>query len=271
MVQTAEGALNEVHSMLQRIRELAVEAANSTLSSSDAPSVSTEITALRAEINRIAGATTFNGQNLLTGALSVARTPRPRLAAVGTALNTGHNATVAAIDVSGAKASTTYTITSQPAARSPCPTAPATARPSLSHATIGATGTETVNFGNLGVKVTVVGRRRQDRGRAGDRPLRPRAASTKSIGGASGTDLVNGDVLGSPRTRAGRRADVQSIASGDFRDRRFDGVRASPGVAAGTITLVGDGIWATSPAPWAARPSPATSPVVTQGATTPWS
>ena len=71
MVQTAEGALNEVHSMLQRIRELSVEAANSTLSSSDSQSVATEITSLRAEIDRIAGATTFNGANLLTGALSV--------------------------------------------------------------------------------------------------------------------------------------------------------------------------------------------------------
>ena len=80
MVQTAEGALNEVHSMLQRIRELAVEAANSTLSSSDAQSVSTEITALREEIDRIAGATTFNGQYLLTGALSVSQNRRGQLA-----------------------------------------------------------------------------------------------------------------------------------------------------------------------------------------------
>jgi len=47
MAQTAEGALTEVHSMLQRIRELAVEASNSTLSSSDAASVSIEITSLR--------------------------------------------------------------------------------------------------------------------------------------------------------------------------------------------------------------------------------
>src|SRR5512140_3705877 len=91
MVQTAEGALNEVHSMLQRIRELAVEAANSTLSSGDAQSVSTEITALRAEIDRIAGSTTFNGQNLLTGALSVSQnTGAAGSLLVGTALNTGH-------------------------------------------------------------------------------------------------------------------------------------------------------------------------------------
>ena len=46
MVQTAEGALNEVHSMLQRIRELSVEAANSTLGQSDVQSVNAEVTAL---------------------------------------------------------------------------------------------------------------------------------------------------------------------------------------------------------------------------------
>src|ERR671931_2140809 len=50
MVQTAEGALTEVHSMLQRMRELAVQASNSTLSSADAQSVNTEITALKAEV-----------------------------------------------------------------------------------------------------------------------------------------------------------------------------------------------------------------------------
>src|SRR5664279_2748919 len=91
---------------LARIRELSVEASNSTLSSSDAAAVSAEITSLRAEINRIAGATTFNGQHLLTGALSVAQSGGS--AAVGTALNTTANSTIAAVDVSGAKASTTY-------------------------------------------------------------------------------------------------------------------------------------------------------------------
>src|SRR5512141_1165517 len=51
MVQTAEGALNEVHAMLQRVRELAVEASNSTLSTTDAKSVSDETVALHDEID----------------------------------------------------------------------------------------------------------------------------------------------------------------------------------------------------------------------------
>jgi flagellin len=154
MVQTAEGALTEVHSMLQRIRELAVEAANSTLSSSDSASVSTEITALRAEINRIAGATTFNGQYLTTGALSVAQSGGG--VAVGAALNTTVNATIAAVDVSGAKASTTYTITSQAGGKVTLSDGSGNSQ-QVTMTAIGATGTEVINFGNLGVKVTVVG------------------------------------------------------------------------------------------------------------------
>src|ERR1035437_1816835 len=70
MIQTAEGALTEVQSMLQRIRELAVQAANATVGQTDSKSISTEVTALQAEIDRIAGATTFNGQHLLDGSLA---------------------------------------------------------------------------------------------------------------------------------------------------------------------------------------------------------
>ena len=155
MVQTAEGALTEVHSMLNRIRELAVEAANSTLSSSDAASISTEITALRAEINRIAGATTFNGQYLLTGALSVAQAGGG--VAVGTALNTTANATIAGVDVSGAKANTTYTITSQTGGKVTLSDGLGNSQQVTLPATIGATGTSTINFGSMGIKITVVG------------------------------------------------------------------------------------------------------------------
>ena len=65
LVQTAEGALNEVHDMLQRINELAVKAANGTMTSQDQGFINSEVTQLKAEINRVAGATKFNEQNLL--------------------------------------------------------------------------------------------------------------------------------------------------------------------------------------------------------------
>lgn len=72
LVQTAEGNLNEINSNLQRIRELAVQAANDTNGTTDYASVSTEITQRMAEIDRIAGAANFNGKKLLDGTQTAA-------------------------------------------------------------------------------------------------------------------------------------------------------------------------------------------------------
>ncbi len=66
-IQTAEGALNEVHSMLQRMNELATQAANDTNTSSDRAKISDELKALGSEIDRVAETTQFNTQNLLDG------------------------------------------------------------------------------------------------------------------------------------------------------------------------------------------------------------
>jgi len=66
-VQTAEGALTEVHDMLQRMNELAVKAANGTMSSSDKADVQNEIAQLSTEIDRVATTTKFNETYLLSG------------------------------------------------------------------------------------------------------------------------------------------------------------------------------------------------------------
>src|SRR5919107_765235 len=71
MVQTAEGALNEVHSMLQRVRELAVQYKNGTLSSNDQLSIQSEVNQLKSEIERIGTDTEFNGTKLLNSASTV--------------------------------------------------------------------------------------------------------------------------------------------------------------------------------------------------------
>ncbi|HEX7036410.1 MAG TPA: flagellin [Pseudomonadales bacterium] len=68
--QTAEGALGEVGNALQRIRELAVQSANDTNSASDRQALNNEVQQLIAEVNRIAGSTQFNGQNILDGTSS---------------------------------------------------------------------------------------------------------------------------------------------------------------------------------------------------------
>lgn len=67
LIQTAEGSLNEVNAVLIRMRELAVQSSSSTVSNSNRESIQTEFTQLSSEIDRIARATTFNNQNLLTG------------------------------------------------------------------------------------------------------------------------------------------------------------------------------------------------------------
>jgi flagellin len=69
-VQTAEGALNEVHDMLQRMNELAVKAANGTMTSDDQSYIDKEVQQLITEIDRVASTTTFNEQSLLDGSFS---------------------------------------------------------------------------------------------------------------------------------------------------------------------------------------------------------
>lgn len=69
LIQTAEGALNETHSILQRMRELAVQAANDTNTDADRKSIQDEITQLTDEIDRIANTTEFNTKKLINGDL----------------------------------------------------------------------------------------------------------------------------------------------------------------------------------------------------------
>mgnify|MGYP001436672863 CR=1 FL=1 len=69
-VQTAEGALTEVHDMLQRMNELAVKASNGTMSSDDRQTVQDEVDQLLTEIDRVAETTKFNETYLLKGVTS---------------------------------------------------------------------------------------------------------------------------------------------------------------------------------------------------------
>ncbi len=69
-VQTAEGALTEVHDMLQRMNELAVKAKNGTNTSTDQEYINKEVQNLISEIDRVQSTTTFNEKNLLTGSFN---------------------------------------------------------------------------------------------------------------------------------------------------------------------------------------------------------
>ena len=72
-VQTAEGALTEVHSMLQRMNELAVKAANGTNTSADRKAIQFEVAALICEIDRVKQSTQFNTLNLLNGTFATSK------------------------------------------------------------------------------------------------------------------------------------------------------------------------------------------------------
>jgi flagellin len=88
LIQTAEGALNETHAILQRMRELAVQASNDTNVTVDRQAIKDELTALRSEIDRIAKNTEFNTQKLIG-------TAAPATVVIHVGANTGQNIKVA--------------------------------------------------------------------------------------------------------------------------------------------------------------------------------
>ena len=71
LVQTAEGSLQEVHSMLQRVRELAVQYKNGSLSTADKTAIASEVAQLTAEIERIGTSADFNGTKVLNAAATI--------------------------------------------------------------------------------------------------------------------------------------------------------------------------------------------------------
>lgn len=82
MIQTAEGALNETHSILQRMRELGVQSSNDTNTDADRTSINTEISQLKEEIERIGNTTEFNTKKLIDGSLGATKVAGATNAAV---------------------------------------------------------------------------------------------------------------------------------------------------------------------------------------------
>ena len=83
VVQTAEGAIEEVGNIVQRMRELAVQGANETNTASDRKKITEELTQLHEEIDRIAESTQFNGKDLLNGHTTVRTETKAKLTAEG--------------------------------------------------------------------------------------------------------------------------------------------------------------------------------------------
>jgi flagellin len=115
VVQTAEGALNEVHSMLNRVRDLIIQSANTASSDANArQAAQNEITQLRSEIDRIAGTTSFGSQKLLNGSFgSQAANATTVLTGTGSGVAVGSTASVTfdlTVDA-GSGTSTSVTVT----------------------------------------------------------------------------------------------------------------------------------------------------------------
>jgi len=156
MIQTAEGALDEVTSSLQRMRDLSVQAANSTLSDTDRGNINQEIQALYSNINNISSRTQFNGQGLLDGSLSTAQNTTTSTALAGLSLTTGGaTAAVTSIDVSHALAGKTFTLSAGTNANTLKLTDGTNTVDNVAVATMASGGTQTFDFGTLGVKISL--------------------------------------------------------------------------------------------------------------------
>ena len=106
MVQTAEGALNEVTDMLQRMNELAVKAANGTYTSTQRQYIADEINQLTSEIDRVASTTRFNDQILLMGSFSTS----PMTLQIGNEAGETMNITISKMTASAISASLTASL-----------------------------------------------------------------------------------------------------------------------------------------------------------------
>jgi len=156
MLQTAEGALSEVHSILQRVRELSVQAGNTTLSSTDRQAIGEEMVALRSELDNIASRTRFNGQQLLTGAMAVTLDAGVSTADTVTAVANGATVSVSSIDVGDAEGSNTYTASAAAAVLTLSTTTNGFTRSeTFTVQDMGANGTQAVTFDELGVTLNL--------------------------------------------------------------------------------------------------------------------
>ncbi|OOE03593.1 flagellar hook-associated protein 3 [Anoxybacillus kestanbolensis] len=158
MIQTAEGALNEVHSILQRMRELSVQASNDTNTADDRQAIGDELVQLKDEINRISNTTAFNGKKLLNGSLSTSLDATSETK-VGTILGTGGNGvTVNNVDVSKAVSGTTYTFTASGADLTLTATiAGKTVSETVTVSDMTTAGSQTINFSTLGISLELSG------------------------------------------------------------------------------------------------------------------
>ena len=152
MIQTAEGAMTEVHDMLQRMRELSIQAANDTLTDNDRAAIDVEMQQLKTEIDSVRDRTKFNGKALLTGALSTTQSGGTAMA--GTVVVAGTNTSITQVDVSGAKSGDTFTLANAAGVLTLTRSSDG-ASTQFTLGALAAGGSQVADFGSLGVKITI--------------------------------------------------------------------------------------------------------------------
>src|SRR5574340_9722 len=156
MIQTAEGGMQESQTIMLRMRELAVQASSDTISDTERGYINTELQQLLTESNAIADRTKFNGQSILTGALTTTLGGATATdLVVGDTLATTQTAMVTAIDVSSAKAGETYTFSDAGGGQLTLTRGSDGAAQTITAGALGANASGTLDFTNIGVKVTL--------------------------------------------------------------------------------------------------------------------
>lgn len=154
MIQTAEGGLSEAHSLLQRMRELAVQASNDTLKPEDKTAIGEEMLQLKNEIDRVADNTEFNGKTLLNGSLTTSLDGTSEIKK-GVIVN-GGKFTIANVDVSKAADSTTFTLSTSTTAGELTMSATVNGVAKTQTVTLAA-NSQTIDFSEFGIKIDVAG------------------------------------------------------------------------------------------------------------------
>jgi flagellin len=160
MIQTAEGGLNETHNILQRMRELAIQGANDTLTNTDRGAIASELVSLKEEVDRIASNTEFNTKTLLNGNMQSTSAGVAANDLVSGEVLASSNVS-AMVTLSGAAANTTFTMTAAGLTgitmTATIGGATVSQSVTVNAMTTAATGSQTLNFNTLGIKIDLTG------------------------------------------------------------------------------------------------------------------
>ncbi len=148
LLQVAEGATEQITNILQRMKELATQAASSNTGSTDRTNIEAEVTTLEGEIDRIANSTKYAGNSLIDGSFGSL--------SISSAGSLTGSLGVTAIDVTNASAATSYNISLSTAAGGGVVTVTqGTNTQTLTASAVTGISTDTLNFDTFGIKITV--------------------------------------------------------------------------------------------------------------------